>query len=789
MRGGGRFGRILRPLAAAATAGAGALFAKNAIQGAAGAAETVGGLTPEAMKALEKNAARAAGRSAAKGTEKVAQETVEAATRGGTKAAEVGASKGGSWWTRIFGGADDAAKVGAEKAGEKALEKGAEKAAEAGAAQSGSWLSRLFGSKAAAKSVEKGAEKATAKGVEKAAEKGGGSAAGNAFALLDFLIAGADAGEARKDENTNAIFGNDPFDNPTWHQKEVAGGQAAQNSISSGVMFGLDHLILGDSITNKLGDWIYDDRNAKEKASAKVDQLWGADKYTLGTELRSKLGDHGGWDYVNPLVWGANIIDGVTNTADRLHKDVIGSVVGLGSVAWQQSKNVLNIRDMILKKFEEHPELKKTKEGKAAVNAMMLGSADLMLAADTALTKLIVSNATKSNNDRIKKWMSSFAPEMAGVIYDKKNMDGKPCIGNADLQKLVAWCKKDNPEFKAAHDAWQRDSRGKSGDEYQPWYDDEKMSKLFSTWYTANVGKTFHVKSDKSWKSVVKGPDPEKQTGTEKAKEAAKETAAEKPVTNAGTGAAAASEFVAAKTEPKSDAKFAGSDYGEGPIDYNAIAQQAVEKFGGPVTVSSLGISKFKEKFSDYVESLPEYEKLSLEQQDEVDDKIGDIANKIYADCKNAAAPVKDKVEAAMEGKPLDTDSSGGISEKVSSSRTYKVGEASGAKFSEESYGKGVLDYDKIVKDAVKKFGGPVTVSSLGLPQFRSKLEDYVESLPEYQNLPLSKQDHVDHQLSSLASKAYSDCKTEAGPVRDKIAAAMTSPDGKVPAKDTGKQC
>lgn len=787
MRGGGRFGRILRPLAAAATAGAGALFAKNAVQGATGAAETIGGLTPEAMKALEKNAARAAGRSAAKGTEKVAQETVEAATRGGTKAAEVGASKGGSWWTRIFGGADDAAKVGVEKAGEKALEKGAEKAAEAGAAQSGSWLSRLFGSKATEKAVEKGAEKATAKGVEKAAEKGGGSAAGNAFALLDFLIAGADANEARKDENTNAIFGNDPFDNPTWHQKEVAGGQAAQNSITSGVMFGLDHLILGDSINNKLGDWIYDDRNAKEKASAEIDKLWGADKYTIGTELRSKLGDHGGWDYVNPLVWGANIIDGASNTADRLHKDIIGTVVGAGSAAWQQSKNVLNIRDMILKKFEEHPELKKTKEGKAAMNAMMLGSADLMLAADTALTKLIVSNANKSNSDRIKKWMSSFAPEMSGVVYDKKSMDGKPIVGNTDLQKLVTWCKNDNPEFKEAYDSWRRAAKGKQGDEYAPWYEDEKMSKLFSTWYTANVGKTFHVKADKSWKYVAKGPDPNKKPGTEKAKEAAKETAAEKPVTNAGTGAAAASEFVAAKTEPKSDSKFAGSDYGEGPIDYNAIAQQAVEKFGGPITVSSLGISKFKEKFSDYVESLPEYENLSLEKQDEVDDRIGDLANKIYADCKKAASPVKDKVEAAMEGKPLDTDSSGGVSEKVSSSRTYKVGEASGAKFSEESYGKGVLDYDKIVKDAVKKFGGPVAVSSLGLPQFRNKLEDYVESLPEYQKLDDDKQDHVDHQLSTLASKAYSDCKTEAGPVRDKVAAVMASPDGKVPAKDTGK--
>lgn len=661
LRGGGRFGRILRPLAAAATAGAGALFAKNAIQGATGAAETVGGLTPEAMKALEKNAARAAGRTAAKGTEKVAQETVEAATRGGTKAAEVGASKGGSWFRRIFGGADDAAKVGAEKVGEKALEKGAEKAAGAGAAQSGSWWSRLFGGKATEKAVEKGAEKATAKGVEKAAEKGGGSAAGNAFALLDFLIAGADANEARKDENTNAIFGNNPLDNPTWHQKEVAGGQAAQNSISSGVMFGLDHLILGDSINNKLGDWIYGDRNAKEKASAEVDKLWGADKYTLGTELRSKLGDHGGWDYVNPLVWGANIIDGATNTADRLHKDIIGSVVGLGSVAWQQSKNVLTIRDMILKKFEEHPELKKTKEGKAALNAMMLGSADLMLAADTALSKLIVSNANKSNSDRIKKWMSSFAPEMAGVVYDKKSMDGKPIVGSTDLQKLVAWCKKDNPEFKAAHEAWQRDSRGKSGDEYAPWYEDEKMSKLFSTWYTANVGKTFHVKSDKSWKYIAKGPDPNKKPGTEKAKEAAKETAAEKPVTNAGTGAAAASEFVAAKTEPKSDVKFAGSDYGEGPIDYNAIAQQAVEKFGGPITVSSLGLGKFKEKFSDYVESLPEYEKLSLSQQDEVDDKIGDLANKIYADCKKSAEPTKEKVKAALEGKqPLDATSEPG---------------------------------------------------------------------------------------------------------------------------------
>ncbi|MBO4736254.1 MAG: hypothetical protein J5614_07640, partial [Paludibacteraceae bacterium] len=429
----------------------------------------------------------------------------------------------------------------------------------------------------------------------------------------------------------------------------------------------------------------------------------------------------------------------------------------------------------------------KTKEGKLAVQALMLGDTELMMKADTLLRQKANAKTTLDNNTRIKKWMSSFAPEMSGVVYDKKSVDGRTVVGNADLQKLVAWCKRDNPEFKAAHESWQRDARGKSGDEYAPWYEDEKMSKLFSTWYTANVGKTFHVESDKSWKYVAKGPDPNKKPGTEKAKEAAKETAAEKPVTNAGTGAAAASEFVAAKTEPKSDAKFSGSDYGEGPLDYNAIAQQAVEKLGGPVTVSSLGIGKFKEKFSDYVESLPEYKKLSLEQQDEVDDRIGDLANKIYTDCKKAASPVKDKVEAAMEGKPLDTDSSGGISEKVSSSRTYKVGEASGAKFSEESYGKGVLDYDKIVKDAVKKFGGPVTVSSLGLPKFRSKLEDYVESLPEYQNLPLAKQDHVDHQLSSLASKAYSDCKTEAGPVRDKIAAAMTSPDGKVPAKDTGK--
>ena len=730
MRGGRGIGRILRPVGAAIAAGAGALFAKNAVQAAStaapGAAQAAGTLFhPDAMKAINKGAAEGA----------------------------KGAAKSGSWWTRVFGG------------GEKAAAKAAEKAA-AGVAEG----------------ANAGAEAAGKKALPK----------GSAAAILDFMIAGADANEARKDENVRSTFGKNWKDEVTEHEKDVAGGQAAQNAISSGMMFGLDHLILGDSINNKIGQWAFGDRNAKEKASKEIDQLWGADKVSVATNLRGKLGDHGGWDYINPIVGLANVTDGITNTADRLGKDIIGSVVGLGTLAYQNSKNRSDAYDSIQKFLKEHPELAKTKEGQAAMKAQFFGNAETMGNAHTSLFQKWVENKTADSNAKLKAYMSKFAPEMEGVVYDRKSSDGKLIIGSNQLQRLVNWCMRASPEFKSAYLAHNKKflaTKVKDRGKLPAWYEDKEMASLFSTWYTANIDKTFHVdKSDPNYTWVKEGPNPSKKPSVEKAKDAAKEAAEKKPETNAGTGAAVAAKTVAEKvaSDEGSGAGFAGSGYGKGALDWDAISKKAVDKFGGPGKVSSLGIVKFRENFTDFVEASPEYKKLSVSQQSDADDQIGDIADKIYSDCKNGAKPVKDKVQAALDtaAAPKKDVSAPAPSKTPSKSRTYKVGEASGAKFSDESYGKGILDYDKIVKDAVKKFGGPVTVSSLGLPKFRAKLEEYAESLPEYQKLPLSKQDHVDHQLSSLASRVYSDCKTEAGPTRDKVAAAMSSPDGKIPAKD-----
>jgi len=629
MRGGRGIGRILRPVGAAIAAGAGALFAKNAVQAAStaapGAAQAAGQLFhPDAMKAINKGAAEGA----------------------------KGAAKSGSWWTRIFGGGEKAAGEAATKGAEKVAAKGAAKA----------------GEKAAAKAAEKAAA-GVAEGANAGAEAAGKKALpkGSAAAILDFMIAGADANEARKDENVRSTFGKSWKDEVTEHEKDVAGGQAAQNAMSSGMLFGLDHLILGDSINNKIGEWAFGDRNAKEKASKEIDQLWGADKVSVATNLRGKLGDHGGWDYINPIVGLANVTDGITNTADRLGKDIIGSVVGLGTLAYQNSKNRSDAYDSIQKFLDEHPELAKTKEGQAAMKSQFFGDAEDMGKAQEALFQKWIANKTADINAKLKAYMSKFAPEMEGVVYDRKSTDGKLVIGSNQLQRLVNWCMRASPEFKSAylaHNKKFRATKVKDRGKFPAWYEDKEMASLFSTWYTANIDKTFHVdKSDPNYTWVKEGPNPSKKPSVEKAKDAAKEAAEKKPETNTGTGAAAAAKTVAEKvTSGKGGgSEFKGSGYGKGALDWDAISKKAVDKFGGPVTVSSLGLPKFKEKFADFVEASPEYNKLSLVKQSDADDQVGSIADKIYADCKKSAEPTKEKVKAALEGKqPLDATSEPG---------------------------------------------------------------------------------------------------------------------------------
>ena len=382
--------KIAAPLAAGAGAGA-------AISGAGG------------------GFAAGAGSAAAKGTE--------------------AAAKGGSWFSRLFGGGAKAAETAGK--GAEAAAKGAN-----AAAKGGSWFSRLFGGKGTTEGAAAGA-KAAEKAAAAAGKSAGwfgklssglgkfGNVAGKAAAPLEFIFAGGAANDARK--NADQFLGR----RATEEEKDTIAGQAAMDT-------------LGLGIGNWLNGKIYGDRDAGTKAALELDKELGIDKYSISTNTSDQLwGSANKW--WNPLAYVTDVVDGATGIADSTWKGLYRTTVG-----GAKALNYLWHEDEIERKAkEEHEKFLAdiNAKKKTMVDALKekvyskLGDIELPGPIDSTETGVrMVTDYRTDNHIKRTEWesMIGIKPGMSRIEASKI----KWWDNNSVVRSIVEWAKKYYPPTK-----------------------------------------------------------------------------------------------------------------------------------------------------------------------------------------------------------------------------------------------------------------------------------------------------------------------------------------------------